>query len=235
MVNCIIVDDEYPARKELEYFINTFSGIEILEEFDDSVKALEYIQSQQVDILFLDISMPKLNGIAFSKIIKNLNPRPTAVFITAHGEYAVDAFEVEAFDYILKPYSENRIVTTLNRLERIKTTENVSSNKLTLWKNDKLIVVSVNDIYYCEAHEREVYIYTKEDKFVLVSSISDFLKKLPNSKFFRCHRSYIVNLDKITEIIPWFNNTYVIKLHGMNVDVPVSRNNIVAFKRRMGI
>lgn len=234
-MNCIIIDDEYPARKELEYFINTFSSIKIIEEFDDSVKALEYIQSHQVDILFLDINMPKLNGIVFSKIVKNLTTRPIVVFITAYGDYAVDAFEVEAFDYILKPYSENRIVTTLHRLERLKVGENVSNNKLTLWKNDKLIVVNVNDIYYCEAHEREVFIYTKEDKFIVVSSISSFLKKLPEAKFFRCHRSYIVNLDKITEITPWFNNTYVVKLQGMKVEISVSRNNIAEFKKRMGI
>lgn len=233
-MNCIIVDDEYPARKELSYFINTFSGIKIEEEFDDGIEALEYIQNHSLDIIFLDISMPKLTGIAFGKIIKNMKNKPKVVFITAYPQYAIDAFEVEAFDYILKPYSENRMITALKRLEKF-TFNKAGTNKITLWKNDKMIVISVDDICYCEASERKVFVYNKDDRFEIVSTISDFSKKLPESNFFRCHRSYIVNLDKITEITPWFNNTYIVKLQEMNVDIPVSRSSINEFRQKMGI
>lgn len=236
-MNCIIVDDESPARRELAYFINNFSSIKILEEFDDGIKAMEYIQSNEPDILFLDINMPKLDGITLSKVIKNFKKRPMIIFITAHREYAVEAFELEAFDYILKPYSESRIVNTLLRLDKCSNinSNNNSINKITLWKDDKLMVININDIYYCEAHEREVHIYTKDNKFILVSSISDFLKKLPDTNFFRSHRSYIVNLEKVCEIVPWFNNTYMIKLQGIDDSIPVSRNNISEFKMLMGI
>lgn len=234
-MNCIIVEDEYPARKELAYFIKTFSSIKIIEEFDDSIKALKYIQNNQMDIIFLDISMPNLDGITLGKIIKNMEDKPKVVFITAHPEYAIDAFEVEAFDYILKPYSENRIITAVHRLEKCSINKSVPSNKITLWKNDKMIVINVDDICYCEASERKVFIYSKDDRFEIVSTITDFSKKLPETNFFRCHRSYIVNLDKITEITPWFNNTYVIKLRGIDDDIPVSRNSINDFRQRMGI
>lgn len=234
-MNCIIVEDEYPARKELDYFIKTFSSIKIEEEFDDSMKALEYIQNHHIDIIFLDINMPKLDGIILGKIIRNMENKPKVVFITAHPEYAIDAFEVEAFDYILKPYSENRIITALHRLERSSTKKIAASNKITLWKNDKMMVINVEDIYYCQASERKVSVYSKNDEFEIVSTISDFFKKLPGSNFFRCHRSYIVNLDKITEITPWFNNTYVIKLGVMKTDIPVSRNYINEFRLKMGI
>lgn len=234
-MNCIIVEDEYPARKELDYFIKTFSSIKIEEEFDDSMKALEYIQNHHIDIIFLDINMPKLDGIILGKIIRNMENKPKVVFITAHPEYAIDAFEVEAFDYILKPYSENRIITALHRLERSSTKKIATSNKITLWKNDKMMVINVEDIYYCQASERKVSVYSKNDEFEIVSTISDFFKKLPGSNFFRCHRSYIVNLDKITEITPWFNNTYVIKLGVMKTDIPVSRNYINEFRLKMGI
>lgn len=233
-MNCIIVDDEFPARKELSYFINTFSSIKIEEEFGDGIKALEYIQSHKPDIIFLDISMPKLDGIAFSKIVKNMENKPRVVFITAHPQYAVEAFEVEAFDYILKPYSESRIITALKRLEKSSSSK-PGSSKITLWKNDKMIVINVDDISYCEASERKVFIYSKDDKFEIASTISDFSKKLPESNFFRCHRSYIVNLDKITEITPWFNNTYIVKLQGISADIPVSRSSINEFRQRMGI
>jgi len=107
-MNCIIVDDEFPARKELSYFITNFSSIKITEEFDDCIEALEYVKEHKPDIIFLDINMPKLDGIQLAKIINNLTPKPTVVFVTAYREYAADAFEIEAFDYILKPYSESR-------------------------------------------------------------------------------------------------------------------------------
>lgn len=233
-LNCIIVDDEYPAIQELSYFLSNFSSIKILEEFDDSIKALTYVQNHPVDVVFLDISMPKLDGLAFSRVINTLKTKPILVFITAYSEHALEAFEVSAFDYILKPYSESRIRATLEKLEDNPKTE-LKSTKITLWKSDKMVVLSLNDICYCEAHEHAVFIYTKDDQYTITSSISDFYKKFPQNNFFRCHRSYIVNLDKIIEIIPWFNNTYMLKLQGINGEVPVSRQNISLFKKLMGI
>ncbi|MDF2840616.1 MAG: ypdB [Clostridia bacterium] len=233
-MNCIIVDDEYPSIQELSYFITNFSSIKILNTFDDSIKALEYLQSQYVDVIFLDINMPKLDGLSLSRVLKTFKAKPLLVFISAYSEHAIEAFEVSAFDYILKPYSEKRIKDTLQRLESCTSTK-CSYNKITLGKNNKLYVLNINDIYYCEANEHEVLVYTKDDQFIVSSSISDFYKKLPQDNFFRSHRSYIVNLDKIIEIIPWFNNTYMLKLQGLNSEIPVSRQNILLFKKLMGI
>lgn len=233
-MNCIIVDDEIPAIQELCYFIKNFSSIKILNEFDDSIKALEYIQNNPIDVIFLDINMPKLDGLTLSRVINTLKQKPLLVFISAHKEYAIEAFEVAAFDYILKPYSEERIVETLHRLENSNVAKS-SSNKITLWKNEKLFVISINDIYYCESQEHDLLINTKDNQFKITSSISDFYKKLPQNTFLRCHRSYIVNLDKIIEIIPWFNNTYMLKLQGIDAEIPVSRQNISEFKHLMGI
>jgi len=233
-LNCIIVDDEYPSIQELSYFITNFSSITISETFDDSIKALEYIQRHSVNVIFLDINMPKLDGLTFSKVINTLPVKPVLVFITAYREHALEAFEVSAFDYILKPYSQTRIADTLQRLEN-STAVRLHNDKITLWKNEKLYVLDADDIYYCEAHKHEVYVYTKDKRFVVASSISDFHKKLRQDCFFRCHRSYIVNIDKITEIIPWFNNTYMLKLKGLDAEIPVSRQNILLFKKLMGI
>ncbi|HYE83402.1 MAG TPA: LytTR family DNA-binding domain-containing protein [Clostridia bacterium] len=232
-MNCIIVDDESPSIQELSYFIENFSSIKILGKFDDSIKALEYVQRNPVDVVFLDINMPKLDGMAFSRVINTLQTKPVFVFISAYSEYALEAFEVAAYDYIVKPYSENRIISTLHRLENC--TVKCSNDRITLWKNNKLYVLSLNDIYYCTAHEHEVHVFTKADEYIVNSSISDFYKKLPPDIFFRCHRSYIVNTGKITEIIPWFNNTYMLKLNGLHSEIPVSRQNISAFKQLMGI
>ncbi|MFU0824137.1 MAG: Stage 0 sporulation A-like protein [Clostridium sp.] len=167
-MNCIIVDDEYPAREELKHFINEFSSIVIEAEFDDSIKALEYIEKNKPDIIFLDINMPKLDGMALGRIINNFEKKIDVVFITAHKEYAVDAFEVEAFDYILKPYSEERIMSTLKRLEKSRSDNDIKyvSNKITLKKDNKLKVIEVCDICYCEAKERETIIYTSSNRYV---------------------------------------------------------------------
>ncbi|HHX60100.1 MAG TPA: response regulator transcription factor [Epulopiscium sp.] len=233
-MNCIIVDDESPAIQELRYFVTNFSSIKILEEFEDSLKALEYIQKNTIDVIFLDINMPKLDGLTLSKVIATLDPVPILVFISAYKEYALDAFQVAAFDYIVKPYSEERIVSTLNRLEACKSTKCINC-KLSLWKNDKLHVVNLEDIYYCQSDEHEVVIYTKKDEYRITSTVSGFYEKLPQNSFFRCHRSYIVNIDKIIEIIPWFNSTYMVKLQGLEREIPVSRQNIAQFKQLMGI
>ncbi|HEY5588041.1 MAG TPA: response regulator transcription factor [Candidatus Paceibacterota bacterium] len=233
-MNCIIVDDEFPSREELKYFINNFSNVKIMEEFDDSIKALEYIEQNKPDVIFLDISMPKLDGMALGKIISHFPKRPIIIFITAHKDYAVDAFEIQAYDYILKPYSEERIVSTLKKIEKCSDKKS-KNNKITLWKENKMIVRSINEISYCEANERETLIYIKGEQYNVSCSISEFYKKLPKEFFFRSHRSYIINIDKIIEIVPWFNNTYMLKIQDEKVDIPVSRNNIVEFKQIMGI
>lgn len=179
-MNCIIVDDELPAIQELNYFITNFSSIKIVKTFDDSIKALEFIQKNFIDVIFLDISMPKLDGLSLSKIINTQNIKPILVFISAYKDYALDAFEVSAFDYILKPYSETRIIHTLNKLEK---SLNSKCNKITLWKNGKLIVINIKDIYYCKANEHEVLIYTKDNEYKTNSSINEFYKKLPQNIF----------------------------------------------------
>ncbi|MBR9646839.1 LytTR family DNA-binding domain-containing protein, partial [Clostridium tyrobutyricum] len=113
--------------------------------------------------------------------------------------------------------------------------ENTMINKINLWKDDKIIVVNMDNICYCEAKERITEVFTKAQKYIVNKSISEFYSTLPKDKFFKCHRSYIVNISKIQEIIPWFNSTYNLKLDGMEFEVPVSRSNVKKFKRIMNI
>ncbi|WXR61651.1 LytTR family DNA-binding domain-containing protein [Peptostreptococcaceae bacterium AGR-M142] len=243
-MNCIVVDDEYPSREELKYFINNFSAIKIIEEFENAKDAYEFIKENKVDIIFLDINMPKLDGMSFSKIISNLQMDYKIVFITAYKDYAVEAFEVKAFDYILKPYSKERIINTLNELENEFEKENkkydieldlYKNEKITLYKDDKMIVLNFNDIYYCESCDRGTTVYIKNDILKGNYKISEFVNILPQNKFIRTHKSYIVNIDKIIEIIPWFNSTYNLKIKDYEQTIPVSRNNIKKFKELMNI
>ncbi|SRR3712207_1948330 len=228
-MRCVIVDDEFPAREELKYFIDKCSGIELLQEFGDSMDAFEYLQeyAMEVDILFLDIDMPELNGLSLGKIIRSLNPSMKIIFVTAYREYAVDAFEIQAFDYLLKPYSENRIEKLLSRLSGEK---KQVSNKISISVGEKIIVLDLEDIVVVEADKKETRVYTSKECYLTKMKISDWEEQLPKTQFYRCHRSYLINLGKVREIEPWFNNACMIHMENCPVKIPVSRNNMKEFK-----
>jgi two-component system LytT family response regulator len=168
------------------------------------------------------------------------------VFITAWKEHAVEAFELEAFDYILKPYQESRIINMLQKLtsawqlqqqtgSQTGTTANPQreNDTINLIKDERIIVTSIHDIYYAEAHEKMTFVYTRRESFVMPMNITEFCGKLPPAHFFRCHRSYCVNLNKIREIEPWFNNTYILRLRDLEFQVPVSRSKVKEFRQLM--
>lgn len=228
-MRCIIVDDEFPAREELKYFISKFPGTELTQEFGDSLDAFDYLQehAKEVDILFLDINMPELNGLNLGKIIRKLNPGMKIVFVTAYREYAVDAFEIQAFDYLLKPYSEDRIEKLLSRLSVEK---KQISNKVSISVGEKIMVFNTEDIIVVEADKKESRVYTTKECYLTKMKISDWEEQLPENQFYRCHRSYLVNLSKVREIEPWFNNSFMIHMENCPVKIPVSRNNMKEFK-----
>lgn len=252
-MKCIIVDDEFPSREELKYFINKFSNIEIEEEFDNAVDALKYISENSIDIIFLDINMPILDGMEFSQILYKNKKNIKIIFITAYKEYAVEAFEVHAFDYLLKPYSEERIICALNRIEnneekklieqgsameknKIKENKNsVIRDKLSVLKDNKIYIIDTSEIYYIEAHGRGVEVYTEKIKYYSKNKISDIIKKLDKKEFYQTHRSYIVNLKMIEEIEPWFNGTYLLKMKDINKEITVSRSNVKQFKEMISL
>jgi two-component system LytT family response regulator len=261
-MRAIIVEDEVPAREELEYLIDAYSEIEVTDYFDDGLDVLKFLHEQETDVIFLDINIPSLDGMLLASTISKFTKRPYIVFTTAYKEHAAQAFELEAFDYILKPYDEKRIATMLHRLESafkrdhaetetMLTGRNIkpnpkfeiqegklqakSSNRINLKKNDKIIVTDVNDIYYASASEKVTLVYTQQEEYTMPMSISEFQALLPENLFFRCHRSYTVNLTKIQEIVPWFNQTYILHLKDLSTEIPVSRSNVKAFRQIMNL
>ena len=221
--------------------IQQHSQIQIEACFDDGLEVLKYLQHHQVDVIFLDINIPSLDGMLLAQNISKFAHKPFIVFITAWKEHAVEAFELEAFDYILKPYHEARIVTMLNKLEASwqqtlpgnAPQSRSAPQTINLTKDERIIVTDINDIYYVEAHEKLTFVYTRREAYVMSMAISEFCSRLPEANFFRCHRSYCVNLSKIREIEPWFNNTYILKLRDMDFQVPVSRSKVKAFRQLM--
>ena len=235
MISCIIVEDELPAREELKYFLNEEKEIKLIAEFDNPLDTLNFLENNKTDVIFLDISMPDMNGISLGKIVTKMYPNMKIVFITAYKDYAVDAFEIKAFDYLLKPYSETRIRNLLKSLvntetEVISSIKNSNLKKITVNIDERLYVISLNDVDYIEASEKETLIFSNQKKYISKIKISKWEEMLKGYNFYRCHRSFIINLDKITEIEQWFNSSWIIKIKNYTTAIPVSRNNIKELK-----
>jgi len=240
----IIVEDEFLAQQELSWLIKEHSKMEIVGTFDDGLDVLKYLQHNKVDAIFLDINIPSLDGVLLAQNISQFAHKPFIVFITAWKEHAVEAFELEAFDYILKPWQESRIINMLGKLENAWQQQAMEpqtgpvireNDTINLIKDERIIVTSINDIYYAEAHEKMTFVYTRRESYVMPMNITEFCSKLPAAHFFRCHRSYCVNLNKIREIEPWFNNTYILRLRDLDFQVPVSRSRVKAFRLLMNL
>jgi len=244
------VDDEKPALEELKYILNQQKDLEIIGTYTNAIKALENILKEKPDIVFLDIEMPEINGFMVANEIIKANLDTFIVFATAFDEYAIKAFEINAVDYVLKPFSEERLQKTIHRImEKYRQNQIINtksaleqllqnrpknnSHKLPVWKNNRIILLKKEDILFCMAEDGEIKVVTVEDKYRVEGTLGHLEEVLPKECFFRCHRSFLVNIDAISEIIPWFNNTYIIKIKGKDIEIPVSRRHIKEFKERL--
>ncbi|MFM2482099.1 LytR/AlgR family response regulator transcription factor [Celerinatantimonas sp. YJH-8] len=259
-MRAIIVEDEPLAQQELVFLIEKYSQIEVLACFEDGLDAFKFLQSNEVDVAFLDINVPSIDGMLLAKNIHQFARRPFIVFTTAYKEFAVDAFELEAFDYLLKPLSESRVKGLLNKLENVSSATTiaptvaasatvvasepsavspmnspVSVATLSVLRDNRIVVIKVADIAYLEANEKQTELVTSQGRFSLNQLLSEVYAQLPREQFFRCHRSYCVNLEQIEEIIPGFNSTYQLRLRDIDTMIPVSRSNLKLFRERMNI
>lgn len=240
MINCIVVDDEKPARKEIIYHISKHKMLNLKKEITCGEDALKYLKkNKSIDLIFLDINMFDINGIDLVKKIKKLNiVEFKVVFITAYDKYAIKAFELNAFDYLLKPFDEKRFKKVIDKLqnendENYKDLEN--SDVISLSKNGALYPIIKNKIVLVTIENRELVIKTLNGEFIYNKTISCFEKKLNDKSFFRAHRSYLINLNHIEKIIPWFNSTYKVKMKNIEEEIPISRSSVKEFKKIMQI
>lgn len=201
-MNCIIIDDEPLAREELQALIREISNIEILEKFSTAVKALEFMNKEQVDIIFLDIEMPLMNGLEFAKQI----PENTLIiFTTAYPQYALKSYELDAIDYLLKPIDIHRLDKAIKKA--ILYNELLSNNKNTIESNTPEFLfikadrrfhkIYFKDVLFIEGLKDYVIIHTKSQKLITAMNLKNMHQKLPIDVFFRVSKSYIVNLECI--------------------------------------
>ncbi len=220
----IIIEDELPAVDLLKFYLKDISNIELVEVCNDGFAGLKAINELKPDLVFLDIQMPKLTGF---ELIELLDCKPMIVFTTAYDEFAIKAFEVNAVDYLLKPYSKerlqqavNKVITTYETPEEDKPNYNKLSEynvskpgeylkRIVVKTGHKIKFISTDEIIYIESQDDYVMIYTKEARYIKQSTMKFFESGLEPDKFLRIHRSYIVNVDEIKQIEPYEKESFI--------------------------
>lgn len=244
----ILVDDEKAGLENLHYYLSKYGDLEILGMYQDPLEALQGIIEQKPDAVFLDIMMPEISGLQAAAEILKFEEGIKIVFVTAFDEYAIKAFELNAIDYVLKPFSEQRIEMAVNRINKLLHESDTSKFKkkhqaiqieamkkeivkIPVWKDERIFLCDPFEISYLSSEDGNVKICTcNGEAYKSKDTLTYFESRLNTQRFFRCHKSFIINTEKIKEIIPWFNNTYLLNMEGLKDQVPVSRNYIKSFK-----
>jgi len=221
-MNCILIDDDKLSRKVIEEFIKKTEGVSLKASFSDGVEAINFLKNEEdIHLIFLDIEMPEMNGIEFLNSLKN---PPQIIIVSGKGKYAIDAFEYNVTDYLLKPLTYPRFYKAID-----KATARFEQNKLHLVgkeeifikKNSTLVRLKYDDILWVEALENYVIFNTFKEKYTIHFTMKAIEQKLPSNKFTRVHRSYIVNTSSIDVIE---DNAIIIKTEDGSKNIPIGKS-----------
>ncbi|MGK0454761.1 MAG: DNA-binding LytR/AlgR family response regulator [Paraglaciecola sp.] len=193
-LKCIVVDDEPMAREIIETYIAKTSNLELVASFSNAAEAILFVQENEVDLFFLDIHMPETSGLSLAKII---HKKSQIIFTTAYREYAIDGFNLNVVDYLLKPIAFDRFLQAVQKVLILEIPEN-NNNFMFVRSDRKMVKIDFNSILYIESLSDYLKIFTKEKTIVLRETISGLEEKLPAKKFIRIHRSFIVSLKNLT-------------------------------------
>lgn len=236
----IIIDDERLARQELKSMLSTFPGIEIVGECADAKSAIETVNALRPDVIFLDIQMPGKTGF---DLLEELTFVPEVVFVTAHDEFAIKAFEVNALDYLLKPVQATRLSDTVKKLmshfaEKSSLPENANAlnetDQVFVKDGEKCWFVKLGEVRLFESEGNYVRLYFGTSKPLILRSLNYLDERLNNKTFFRASRKHIINLQWVENIESWFNGGLLVKLRG-GESVEISRRQAVKLKEMMSL
>ncbi len=224
----LIVDDEKLALSRLNRLLNE-EGILDVTACSSAIEAIKVLTKEKFDVAFLDISMPEMNGLELANTIINLNPKTFIVFQTAYEEHALEAFQSGGIDYLLKPISNESIRNSLNKMEKyiVKADE---TKKLVAKRGNKIYLIDIDDIFYIKADLDEVIIKIKDADAYLRKKIGDMQSVLEGKNFFRVHRSYIVNVDKIKSMQSVEQSKLEISFNGIDDIVTSSKDGAKDFR-----
>src|SRR6056297_180439 len=236
MIRTVIVDDEIYIRGELRYFLDQIDNVEIVGETGDGDEVLAIIEREKPDLLFLDIELGHANGLTLARRIMQMWEPPKIILSTAYDKYAVMGFELSVSDYILKPFSLERIRSAVNKAMGCikndslrKAYDNSGMDKIAASKNGRIYLVDTSDIIHFQAKGNGAALVAKDGTYEISSTLKEIEESFQSGKFIRIHKSNIVNVDFIEEIIPWFNYTCKLRLRGSDDELTVSRNYFKSF------
>ncbi len=242
-MRAMIVDDEAPARSELRFLLEETGRVESITEASSAREAVEKLMEAKAEVIFLDISMPKTSGMQLAEALHKLKNPPAIVFVTAYSEYALDAFGVDAVDYLMKPVESDRLELALDKVEaRAPKAEpaapqsHSSVERIPVVKSGRKVLVPIDQIRYIEAKDDYSCIYTDNDRFLSTISLAKLEEKLAPHGFFRVHRGYIVNLEFVEDVEVISSGILQLGINGIEgKKISVSRRRVVALKRALGL
>ncbi len=232
-IRTFIVDDEKPAREEIKYLLSHFEDFEVTGEFNNAFDALNAILSGSLDLVLFDVDMPGFSGIQLAEALKNVNNAPTVVFITAYSGYAVKAFELNAVDYLVKPVDPERFSDMICRVRKKFFKKEVKPQNFVIGeKQSSLFLLKPEDIIYLYSKNEKVFAKTGEgDMYCKGLTLQSAEERLKNYSFFRVHKSYLINVNRIKRVIPWFKGKYLIEM--INGDrIPLSPHRQKRFREK---
>ncbi|HGY10143.1 MAG TPA: response regulator transcription factor [Oceanithermus profundus] len=232
----LLVDDEQPARAELRWALARVEPDLHVGEAANAAEALRELRSGGYDAVFLDVRMPGLSGLQLAELLAELPQRPLVVFVTAYAEHAVRAFELEAADYLVKPVDEARVARTVARMHRLLAEARPTGRAARrLWvelDNENLKPLDLADVAWFEAREKKVYAHAPGGPYRVDQTLKQLEEWLPPA-FVRVHKSAIVNLEHVAEVVPWFSGAYRIRLKD-GATVKMSRRHAAGFWKAGG-
>jgi two-component system, LytTR family, response regulator LytT len=234
----VVVDDEQLACEELSYLLKDFPEIDVIATGSNGLQAVELIRRLEPELVFLDVNMPGLDGMGVVRQLRDKGEDlPQFIFVTAHEQHAVEAFRLEAMDYLLKPVDKGRLASTIERARRniqdkkapeaqaAKGPASTPRNKLMVRANSRYFIVDANDVIYATIDDGLITLVTTTfDGHSNYRTIEELQANLDRDMFWRVHRSYLVNINRIKEVVPWFKSSYQLRMDDRkHTEVPVSR------------
>jgi two-component system, LytTR family, response regulator LytT len=237
-ITILIADDERYNRDELKHLLESYPSLQVVGEAESGETAVMKTIQLQPDVVFLDVEMPKMNGMEAAKSLLELKKVPLIIFATAYPEFAAEAFRYEALDYLLKPYDEEQLQQTIHRIEKLIRSSNENetsklSGKLAVEEDGEIRYIEPSQILYMSRDDKVSKIITKTGEYETKIPLKDLESRLIQFSFFRIHKSYLVNLVYVTRLTPWFNGAYQLEIEGRKELLAVSRNYVKALRIRL--
>jgi len=241
----LLCDDEPGMRLILRKILERDPAFTVVAEAGNGKEALRRFEELRPDVIFLDVEMPEMSGVEAARQIADTDPAACIIFATAHQTYRAEAFEVYAFDYLIKPFELERVEETLDRIRRSRSNRERREaepsesdanrlNKLMIRNKDGIFFIDVSEILLIQREERATVVYTACERYVTSESLGDLMEKLPPRYFLRSHKSYIINLSAITQLYPYGRWTYIVKLKGIKQDALITAEKFAELEQLFG-